>query len=140
MIVDERISAYINSLESELPSHLRDLEKIALAEGVPIIKKETQSFLRFFMHLLKPKNLLEVGTAVGFSALYMKEYMPKDSKITTIEKMPIRIEKAKINLEEEIQNKTITLLEGDALSILVELVEKRQSMILFLWMQQKDNI
>lgn len=128
MIVHERISAYIQSLESELPSGLGSLERQALADGVPIIKKETQSFLRFMVQMLKPRRILEVGTAVGFSALFMSEYMPSEGRITTIEKMPIRIEKAKLNFAAA-ENKThnITLLEGDALAVLKDLVKEEQT-------------
>jgi predicted O-methyltransferase YrrM len=134
MIVDDRISAYINSLEKELPTSLKDLEKDALSEGVPIIRKETQSFLRFFIQLLKPKRILEVGAAVGFSALYMSEYMPDDSTITTIEKMPIRIEKAKINIASAPKGNKITLLEGDALDILKKLASDEKNQYDFIFM------
>lgn len=134
MIVDERITAYINSLEKELPSPLKELEKNALLEGVPIIRKETQAFLRFFIQLLKPMKVLEVGAAVGFSALFMSEYMPEDSTITTIEKMPIRIEKAKVNIASAPQGNKITLLEGDALEILKKLASDANNQYDFIFM------
>jgi len=74
MISNERITSYINSLDAELPPQLLALEKEALDENVPIIKKETQGVLRFFLKLKNPKRILEVGTAIGFSALFMSEY------------------------------------------------------------------
>ena len=76
MIVNERITAYINSLTKELPDYLDVLDKKALEEGVPIIRKETQSLLRFLVCSNQPDKILEVGTAVGFSALLMSECMP----------------------------------------------------------------
>lgn len=122
MIGDERIASYIYSLEKELPDFLWDIEKIALEEHVPIIKKPTQSLLRFLMRNNKPKRILEVGTAVGFSSLLMSEYMPEGSSITTIERNETRIMKAKANIKSADREHVIRLLEGDATQILEDLV------------------
>lgn len=127
MIVDERITAYINALERELPPLLKEIETTALSEGVPIIRKETQSFLRTLISMKKPKRILEVGAAVGFSSIFISEYMPFDGAVTTIERMPIRIEKARNNFKLAKKEETITLLEGDALEILKELVNKNKT-------------
>ena len=124
MITNERISSYIDSLEIELPEHLKKIEKEALANYVPIIKRPTRSLLRFLIHLYRPKKILEVGTAVGFSALLMSEYIPEECKITTIERIPKRIEEAKKNIMENKKEEVITILEGDAADILVDLVNK----------------
>lgn len=121
MITNERIAAYIESLETELPEHLKKIEREALADYVPIIKKPTRSLLRFLIHLHQPKKILEVGTAVGFSAILMSDAMPEGCKITTIEKYSKRIEEAKKNIKETGKEQVITLLEGDALDILAEL-------------------
>lgn len=126
MITNERIAAYIESLETELPEHLRKIEKEALADYVPIIKKPTRSLLRFLIHLHQPKKILEVGTAVGFSAILMSEYMPEGCTITTIENYPKRIEEAKKNIKLTGKEKVIELLEGDAADILPKLSEENQ--------------
>lgn len=128
MIINERITDYINFLGKELPDNLRQLEKYALDNHVPIIKKETQGVLRFFLNLLKPKEILEVGTAIGFSALFMSEHSSIDTKITTIEKVPMRIELAKKNLsDDKFPNRDkITLCQGDAIGVLKELVDKKR--------------
>ena len=126
MIVDERIGVYINSLEQEMPEILCRIEQEALEEHVPIIKKPTQGLLRFLMCSKKPKRILEVGTAVGFSSLFMREYMPKETIITTIEKVPKRIAKAKENFKMAEAEDRIVLLEGDAADILKELVSKKE--------------
>jgi predicted O-methyltransferase YrrM len=112
MIVNERITAYINSLEQELPPYLYKLEKEALLEEVPIIRKETQTLLRFLLALTKPSRILEIGTAIGFSAIFMSEYMPEDCTITTIEKVEMRLEKARINIASAPKSDKITLLGG----------------------------
>lgn len=127
MIVDERITAYINSLEKDLPLYLKELEKSALSEGVPIIRKETQTFIRLLIAMKQPTRILEVGAAVGFSALYMSEYMPEKCTITTIEKVEKRLEKARNNIADAPYGNRITLLEGDALAILKQLVIKENS-------------
>lgn len=127
MIVDERITAYINSLQTELPSHLKELEKSALSEGVPIIRKETQTFLKFLLAMKKPKRVLEIGTAVGFSAILMSEAIPEDSTITTMEKVEMRLVKARQNLASAPKASQITLLEGDAIIMLKQLVEEKNS-------------
>ncbi|SHJ63397.1 Predicted O-methyltransferase YrrM [Anaerocolumna jejuensis DSM 15929] len=134
MIVDERITAYINSLSIELPLYLSTLEKEAVKEEVPIIKKETQSLLRFLLAMKKPAHILEVGTAVGFSALFMSECMPKTCDITTIEKVEMRLVKARVNLKNTDKADKIRLLEGDALVVLKELAEKEGERYDFIFM------
>lgn len=118
MIVNERFVDYINSLERGNPAYLDDLEQFALKTNVPIIRKEMQSFLKTLLVMNKPRQILEVGTAIGFSALLMSEFMPKDAHITTIEKYEKRIPIAKENFAKYGKEDSITLLEGDATEIL----------------------
>ena len=123
MIVDERMRTFINSLDSGNPGWLNEVEKRAKAENVPIIRTEMQSFLRLLLAMQRPASILEVGTAVGFSALLMSEYMPEGCHITTIEKYEKRIPVAKANFEKYGRQDKITLLEGDAAEILRDLTE-----------------
>lgn len=118
MIVDERMTTYINSLDTGNTEFLDALEREAREAQIPIIRRETQSFLRVFLELKQPKRILEVGTAVGFSALLMAECTPADCQITTIEKYEKRIPVARENFARAPQGGKITLLEGDALEIL----------------------
>ncbi len=117
MITDERLTTFINSLDEDLPEDLAALEKEALAEDVPIIRKDMQAYLKYMMYNCKPVNILEVGTAVGFSALLMSEYAP-DAHITTIENYDKRIPVARANFEKFNKSDKITLLEGDAAQVL----------------------
>lgn len=121
MIVDERMVTFIHSLETENSAILETIEKEALDTFVPIIRKEMQSFLKVLLAIKKPMRILEVGTAVGFSAILMSEYAPKGAKITTIEKYEPRIPIARENFRRAGRDEMITLLEGDALEILKEL-------------------
>ena len=123
MIVDERMVTFINSLETENSEILETIEKEALETFVPIIRKEMQSFMKVLLAIQKPLNILEVGTAVGFSALLMSEYAPQECKITTIEKYEKRIPIARENFKRAGKEEVITLLEGDALEILKGLQE-----------------
>lgn len=121
MIVEQRYVDFINSLEKGDIPYLDELEQYALATDVPIIRKEMQSFLKTLLVMNKPKQILEVGTAIGFSALLMSEYMPPDGHITTIEKYEKRIPIARENFEKFGKTDIITLLEGDATEILAKL-------------------
>ena len=109
MIVDERMVTFINSLETENSEILETIEREALETFVPIIRKEMQSFMKVLLAIQKPLNILEVGTAVGFSALLMSEYAPQECKITTIEKYEKRIPVAKENFRRAGKEEQITL-------------------------------
>lgn len=121
MIVDERIITFINSMETENSEILEAIEREALDNFVPIIRKEMQSFLKVLITIQKPMRILEVGTAVGFSALLMSEYAPDGCIITTIEKYEKRIPVARENFRRAGKDHQITLLEGDALEVLKNL-------------------
>ena len=121
MIVDERFVTYINSLNEGNTPLLEEIEKEAKDTFVPIIRREMQSFLKFLLALKRPEQILEVGTAVGFSALLMAEYNPVPGHITTIENYEKRIPVARANFKRGGREEQITLLEGDAADILKEL-------------------
>ncbi|RHP33264.1 O-methyltransferase [Lachnotalea sp. AF33-28] len=118
MMADERTAAYIRSLEQEKDPFLRELEKEAKRDLVPIIRKETASLLRTLVALKRPENILEVGTAIGYSALLMSGAMPDGCTITTIEKYEKRIPMALNNFRKAGMENRIRLLEGDASDIL----------------------
>lgn len=117
MINDERMIAFIDSFDKGNTPFLNQIEKEAKRDEVPIIRTQTQTLLRFLMAAHKPKDILEVGCAVGFSTLLMAEYAP-DSRIVTIEKYEKRIPVAKENFRRARLEDRITLLEGDAADIL----------------------
>lgn len=123
MIVEERMRTFINSLDRGNPEWLNEIERAARADNVPIIRTEMGSLLRFLLASKRPSSILEVGTAVGFSALLMSEYMPADCHITTIEKYEKRIPIARENFAKAGRQDKITLLEGDAAEILKQLKE-----------------
>lgn len=119
----ERTEIFIESLNEGNTEFLDNLEAEANRDNVPIIRKSMQRFLKLMLELKKPKNILEVGTAVGFSAILMAQYSQSDCHITTIEKYEKRIPVAKENFLKSGFNDKITLIEGDAKDILNELLE-----------------
>ena len=125
MIVEERIVSYINSLEKENSPVLEEIEKEARKDGVPIIRKEMESFLRVMLSIKKPMRILELGTAVGYSAILMSEYIDEKGQIITIENYDKRIPIAKENIKKAGRENVIKLLEGDAMEIMPTLVSNR---------------
>lgn len=123
MVVDERLVTYINSLDQGNTTILDTIEREALDSYVPIIRKEMQSFLKLLLAMQKPKRILEVGTAVGFSAILMAEYNPYPCEIVTIENYDKRIPIARENFVRAGKEHQITLIEGDATEVLKTLEE-----------------
>lgn len=123
-IDEERAEVFIRAHSKGFPEYLEVLEKEARQQDVPVIRKGTQELLRFLLCLKRPKNILEIGTAVGFSTLLMAEYTGADTKITTIENYAPRIEKAKKNFEAYDKDGRINLIEGDAGEVLKSLDDK----------------
>ena len=121
MIIDERLSVFIDALQWNLPGELAELEQQALEDQVPIIRRPMQTFLGFILGMTQPASILEIGTAVGFSSILMSEYVPEQTSITTIEKVPARIRAAKANFVRYGKEDRICLLEGDAAEVLEKL-------------------
>ena len=121
MIVDERMLDYILSLDKDESPLIRTIEQEAVRDYVPIIRKESRNLLRVLLKIKKPGRVLEVGTAIGFSAILMGECLPYDSHITTIEKYEKRIPVARENFKRAGMEEKITLIEGDASEVLKEL-------------------
>lgn len=127
---EERILTFMESLSAQNTEFLNEMEKEALGAAIPIIRTQTQSLLRFLLEMKKPMRILEVGTATGFSACLMLQYAPEGAELTTIERDPERIAKARQNFARIQQENgwnparrsdSIHLLEGDAAEILKEL-------------------
>lgn len=121
-VVKEEIVDFLRQRQKQVTGSLKELENFAREENIPIIPHETVAYFRFLMETLQPKNILEIGTAIGFSALLMAEHAP-NAKITTIDRNPEMIGFAKENFAKFDSRKQITLLEGDAVDILSTLTE-----------------
>ncbi|MCR4589514.1 MAG: O-methyltransferase [Lachnospiraceae bacterium] len=124
MLGDERLTGYINSLYKGNTGFLDRIEKEALSQRIPIIRKDTQALLRFLMESYRPERILEIGTAVGFSAILMASYTDDYCRIFTIENYEKRIPAARKNIEESGFSHRIELIEGDADDVLPALQDR----------------
>ena len=121
MINEERIRDYLYSLEPDWGELCESIASKARKEEIPVIKRETGALLKTMVALKQPRAILEVGTAVGYSALLMAGAAPESCKITTIEKYEPRILEAKKNFAKAEIEDRIVLLEGDAEESLLSL-------------------
>jgi predicted O-methyltransferase YrrM len=112
--MNQKIESYLHSLIPAREGLFAEMEQYAEDWKVPIMEPEGIEALLQIIRLSRPQAILEVGTAIGYSALRMAEAVP-DAKIVTIERDEERIEKAKENIQKYGRQNQIVLLEGDAL-------------------------
>ena len=120
-IVDERVVSFINSFKKDDSTICQEIEKEARESYVPIIRKEMAEFLKTILAIKNPLNILEIGTAVGYSAILMSENISPKARITTIENYDVRIPIARNNFVRAGKEDVIKLIEGDAAKVLKEL-------------------
>jgi predicted O-methyltransferase YrrM len=123
-INEEYIEDYIRSLLPDNNTNLKIMEKYAEENHVPIVQPEVAQLLKVLLKLKNPKNILEVGTAIGYSALLMAEYTGNYCNITTIERRSDMIDLAKENISKTIYKDRIKILQGEAEEVLLILDEK----------------
>lgn len=124
MITNERLEEYIHSLEPDRSKLLTEIRKEALAAEVPIIRDETVALLKSLITALRPEHILEIGAAVGYSALTMAEVMPRYCDILTVENYPPRIDNALQNFKRSTYQERITLVQDDAGEVIRRLGEE----------------
>ena len=117
-IVNERVVSFINSYDTGDSPVCMSIEEEARAALVPVIRKEMATFLKVILAMTRPENILEIGTAVGYSAVLMSENISETAKITTIENYDVRIPIAKANIKRAGKEDVIKLIEGDAIEVL----------------------
>lgn len=113
-VIAEEVRDFLRTAQKQLEGKLGAIEKEANEKRVPIIPHETVTFFIWMFGQMKPKEILEVGTAIGFSAGLMAQHMNEDGRITTIDRNPTMIEKAKKNFKTLQIEDRVTLLEGQA--------------------------
>lgn len=118
MIVNERMTSYLHSLDSADSDVITAIRQQAQEMNVPIVRPETAALLRVLIRMLKPQKVLEIGTATGYSAILMGEKLLPGARITTIENYAVRISIARENIQKAGMEDVITLIEGDALEVL----------------------
>ncbi len=123
-LVESYIAEYIDALQSDCEGELGELQRRAYEEGLPIVPKEVAKLLSFIVGLIRPKAVLEIGMAVGFSSCLMSQLLPEGGHIKTIDRYPYMIGEAKKNFKRFNVEDKVTILEGSALEILPTLDEK----------------
>lgn len=114
MFVPDEVTAYIESLVPDREPAIVEIEKFAKEHGVPIMELVGMEAMLQFLRLVQPKSILEVGTAIGYSAIRMAKALP-DVRIITIERDKIRYDKAIENIDKMQLQEQITVIFGDAL-------------------------
>lgn len=127
MKANNRISDFIGAFLRENEPLLEEIREEAQKDAVPIIRDETAALLRVCLEIHKPKRILELGTAVGYSGLFMLYSLGENAELSTVENFPKRILKAKENFARSPYSENITLLEGDGGEILKRLVLEKKS-------------
>lgn len=122
-ITYDYMEEYIRGLIPESKGRLKELEDFAKENGVPIAQKETIKFLEFMVNMKKPLRILELGTAIGYSAVVMHEAAGTNPHITTVERSEEMIKYAKENIESFGLSDKIIIEEGDCLEVLEKLDE-----------------
>lgn len=135
-VVKEEIVDFMRERQTQITGPLKNVEIFAHENNIPIIPHETVVYFQMLLDLMKPQRVLEIGTAIGFSALMMAEAAP-DAEIITIDRNPEMIALAKENLATYDSRKQITLLEGDAADLLADL---QGNLILSSWIQRNQNM
>ena len=117
-IVDNLVEDYIRTTLQDKEGLLRELEIYAQENNVPIVHKEVSELLKVLLKVQKPKRILEVGCAIGYSSILFATVLDKDVEIITVERNEKMIEKAKENIKRAGMENNITILEGDAEELL----------------------
>lgn len=123
-VTDDTMNEFLRTIHPMYGGTLGEIQQKAYEEEIPIIPLEVARLLTVLLSMKKPTNILEIGTAVGFSSSLMSLYLEDGGKITTIDRYDIMINKAKVNIKRMGLENTITLLEGDANNILPTLTEE----------------
>jgi len=113
-VIDKEVRDYLRTAQKQLDGTLGEIEQWANERRVPIIPHETVTFFKWLLPILQPREILEIGTAIGFSAGLMVQSSPVDCHVKTIERNPDMIEKARINFKKMNIEDNVTLLEGQA--------------------------
>jgi predicted O-methyltransferase YrrM len=121
MIRDHRVQAYLDALRPERDPLLAEMEALARRERIPIVEWETGRLLSTLVRALRPKLLLEVGTAIGYSTLHMARELDPGARIVTLERDPERVAQARGFWARGHVLDRIDLVEGDALASIAAL-------------------
>ncbi|RZI48932.1 O-methyltransferase [Lactococcus kimchii] len=119
-VVKPELVEWMRESQTQLSGEITNVLEFAQTNNIPVIPHETVLYFQMLLSLMRPQRILEIGTAIGFSALMMSESAP-NAEIVTIDRNPEMIALAKENLKQYDHRKQIILKEGDAAEVLTEL-------------------
>ena len=123
-VTDEEINLYLRTVQPMYDGILGEIQKQSIENQVPIIPHETARLLSVLLSLKKPKKILEIGTAVGFSAGLMSRYLQEGGKITTIDRFEVMLKDARENIKKMQLQDTIEIIQADAADVLPTLKDE----------------
>lgn len=123
---NEKVTEYIDSYYCPVDEDLESLRAENEEHGIPLILRETEGFLNILLELTKPSNILEIGTAYGYSALFFAKKLP-DARITTIDRAEKMISVAESNFEDRVEGTRIDFRIGDAEEVLDIMIKEAES-------------
>ena len=123
-VTDDDMNLYLRTVQPMYDGILGEIQKQSIEQDVPIVPHETARLLSVLLSIKKPKKILEIGTAVGFSAGLMSRYLQQGGTITTIDRFEVMLKDARENIKKMNLEDTVTILEGDAADILPTLQQQ----------------
>lgn len=115
---------YIKALVPETTGILKEIEDYAKGNSVPIVQKDVANLLKFMVNLNKPCRILELGTAIGYSAILMCTNSTPSTKIVSVERDEAMVLKARENIKRYNLEGNIEVIEGDCLEVLENMEEE----------------
>lgn len=131
-IVPPYITEYLRTKTVHQDKFLHELEEFAEKNSVPIVEPETARFLSVMTEIVKPKRILEIGCAIGYSAILMSQGLAEDGKIYTLEYNGDMAAVARENIERAGLSEKIEVIEADAKSYLSQITENESFDMIFL--------
>lgn len=128
-VVMPELVEFMRNAQQKFPGVLGEIEAYANELGIPVIPHETAKFIDFFCAAVEPKDILEIGTAIGFSASLMAQHLQTDGHLTTIDRYAKMYDRAKENFKRMGLEDRVTLIEGDAADVLPTLEEAAYDLI-----------
>ena len=122
--MSERIDVFLENYREPLPKYLSDMKKYAFENHIPIMSDFTADILKYIIRTTAPERILEIGTAIGYSALFMNEASNNNARITTVEMMEKRYVIAEENFKKYDNNSSVFLIKSDAMDVINDLCEK----------------
>lgn len=117
-VTQDNVNTFLREVQPLCDGLLGEIQKEAMENNVPIIPPEVVHLLGVILQIKKPVNILEIGTAVAFSSIFMSQYIPDYGTITTIERFDVMKAQAIKNIKKVGLEKTIHIIDGDATEIL----------------------